>query len=257
NTPRVRRTAVVAAWALAAAAVVVGAVSWVNWRNSQRANLTDKSNSPVANPGTADQNAAPDSPTLMEDNELSDFTFLPGVLPTDTDDATILEVRIQRGALGALGLPVNEDRAAEWIQVELLGFGGMRQGKVVTGAQFSAIAVSEPTQTLADGNHLSRNTQSNVFCDSQGRIRREITFAGFGPMAAQSKSFVVINDPVAGTTFLLHPDQKTAEKMGKPFARMKGAMQDKIEARQQKEIANGNLKKEDVGTQPVAGGIAP
>ncbi len=120
NTPRVRRTAVVAAWALAAAAVVVGAVSWVNWRNSQRANLTDKSNTPVANPGTAEQNAAPDSPTLMADNELSDFTFLPGVLPTDTDDATILEVRIQRGALGALGLPVNEDRAAEWIQVDLL-----------------------------------------------------------------------------------------------------------------------------------------
>ena len=109
-----------AAWALAAAAVVVGAVSWVNWRNSQRANLTDKSNTPVANPGTAEQNAAPDSPTLMADNELSDFTFLPGVLPTDTDDATILEVRIQRGALGALGLPVNEDRAAEWIQVDLL-----------------------------------------------------------------------------------------------------------------------------------------
>jgi len=138
----------------------------------------------------------------------------------------------------------------------LLGFGGMRQGKVVTGAPFSAIAVSETTQTLADGNHLSRKTQSNVFRDSQGRIRREITFAGFGPMAAQSKSFVVINDPVAGTTFLLHPDQKTAEKMGKPFARMKGAMQDKIEARQQKEIANGNLKKEDLGTQTVAGVIA-
>ena len=28
--------------------------------------------------------------------------------------------RSRRGALGALGLPVNEDRANEWIQVDLL-----------------------------------------------------------------------------------------------------------------------------------------
>jgi hypothetical protein len=56
----------------------------------------------------------------MADNELSDFTLLPGVLPADTDDAAILRVRMQRGALGALGLPVNEDRANEWIQVDLL-----------------------------------------------------------------------------------------------------------------------------------------
>jgi hypothetical protein len=138
-------------------------------------------------------------------------------------------------------------------RMELLGFGGMRQGKVVTGAPFGAVAVSETTQTLADGNHITRKTQSNVFRDSQGRIRREITLVGFGPMAASGQSFVVINDPVAGATFLLHPDQKTAEKMGRPFARMKGAMQYKVEARQQKEIASGNLKKEDLGTQTIAG----
>jgi len=45
---------------------------------------------------------------------------LPGVLPADTDDTAILRVRLQRGALGALGLPVNEERASEWIQVDLL-----------------------------------------------------------------------------------------------------------------------------------------
>ena len=38
----------------------------------------------------------------------------------DTDDAAILRVRVQRGALGTLGLPVNEERASEWIQVDLL-----------------------------------------------------------------------------------------------------------------------------------------
>src|SRR5437879_4321290 len=48
------------------------------------------------------------------------FTLLPGTLAMDADDAAILRVRMQRGALGALGLPVNEERANEWIQVELL-----------------------------------------------------------------------------------------------------------------------------------------
>ena len=144
-------------------------------------------------------------------------------------------------------------------RMELLGFGGMHGGKVVTGAPFSAVAVSETTQTLADGNHIARKTQTNLFRDGQGRIRREVTLSGFGPMVSsgQPKSFVVINDPVAGATFMLHPDQKTAEKMGKPFARMRGQMHgpmsEKMNSREQQEIANGNLKKEDLGTQTIAG----
>jgi hypothetical protein len=56
----------------------------------------------------------------VAENELSGFTFLPGAVVADTDDAAILRVRLQRGALGALGLPVNEERASEWIQVDLL-----------------------------------------------------------------------------------------------------------------------------------------
>jgi hypothetical protein len=144
-------------------------------------------------------------------------------------------------------------------RMELLGFGGMRGGRVVTGAPFSAVAISETTQTLAQDNHISRKTQSNVYRDSQGRVRREVTLVGFGPLASsgQPKSFVVINDPVAGVTYLLHPDQKTAEQMGKPFAKMGGAMREarrnKMSAREQEEMANGNLQQEDLGTQTIAG----
>jgi len=92
-------------------------------------------------------------------------------------------------------------------RMELLGFGGMHGGKVVTGAPFSAVAVSETNQTMADGNHISRKTQSNIFRDSQGRVRRELTLVGFDPLAAsgQPKSFVVINDPLRAslTCFIL------------------------------------------------------
>jgi hypothetical protein len=145
-------------------------------------------------------------------------------------------------------------------RVELMGFEGMRGGKIVTGAPFSGVAVTESTQTLGDGNHITHKTQANVFRDSQGRVRKEVTLSGFGPMAASggAKSFVVISDPVAKANFVLHPDTKVAEQMDDSRREMKwmakgGAFQEKIQARQEAEIAAGNLKKEDLGTQVIGG----
>jgi hypothetical protein len=142
-------------------------------------------------------------------------------------------------------------------RVELLGFEGMHGGRVVTGAPFSAVAVSESTQTLADGNRIIRKTQTNLFRDSQGRLRKEVTISGFAS-SGQPKSFAVISDPVAGTNFVLHPETKVAEKMGVHGGRgMRGpgkdALSGKWQAREQQEIASGNLKKEDLGTEMVAG----
>ena len=68
--------------------------------------------------------------------------------------------------------------------MEILGFGEMHPGKVVTGAPYSAVAVTETKQTLADGNVIDRKVQSNVYRDSQGRTRRETTFTGVGPLSA-------------------------------------------------------------------------
>ena len=145
-------------------------------------------------------------------------------------------------------------------RVELMGFEGMRGGKLVTGAPFSGVAVTESTQTLSDGNHITHKTQSNVFRDSQGRVRKEVTLSGFGPMAAsgEPKSFVVISDPVANSNFVLHPDTKVAETMGHGGRGMKGkakggAFEEKMQARQEAEIAAGKLKKEDLGTQVISG----
>lgn len=120
HTPKARRTAVMAAWGLAAAAVLVGAASWVKWHNSQHNGVARKPNTPAMNPGSSGSNATEGGQTLVADNELRDFTLLPGVLPAETDGSAILSVRMQRGTLGTLGLPVNEDRAGEWIQVDLL-----------------------------------------------------------------------------------------------------------------------------------------
>jgi hypothetical protein len=141
--------------------------------------------------------------------------------------------------------------------MEILGFGEMHPGKVVTGAPYSAVAVTETRQSLADGNAISRKVQANVFRDSQGRTRRETTLTGVGPLSTTgaSRTFVMIHDPVAGTAFVLHQDMKVAEKLpvprggGKPPANLQG----KFNARMQEEIANGTLKKEDLGVQTING----
>jgi len=144
-------------------------------------------------------------------------------------------------------------------RMEILGFGEMQPGKLVTGAPYSGLAVTETQQTLADGNTINRRVQANVFRDSQGRTRREITLAGVGPLSTTgaSRTFVMIHDPVARTAFVLHQDTKVAEKLpaGRGGGRHKpgASLQGKFEARMQAEIANGTLKKEDLGVQTING----
>jgi len=141
-------------------------------------------------------------------------------------------------------------------RVELLGFAEMHPGKMVTGAPYTATAVTESRQTLADGNTIDRKSQSTVYRDSQGRTRRETTFTGAGPLAAsgQPRSVIMIHDPVASSAYVLHPDKKTAEQLPTPKGgKHGGKMQGKFEARIQEEIANGTLKKDDLGTQAING----
>ena len=125
RTMVVRRTAVVAAWALAAAAILVGAVGTWNWQRARRLE-TEKQKSAAQNTlgtnGAAAQNqgSAKLSEGFSPADDSGEFTPLPGTTLDETDEAAILRVRMQRGSLGALGLPVNEERAGEWIQVDLL-----------------------------------------------------------------------------------------------------------------------------------------
>jgi len=140
-------------------------------------------------------------------------------------------------------------------RMEILGFGEMHPGKVVTGAPYSGVAVTETRQTLADGNTISHKVQANVYRDSQGRTRRETTLTGPVATTGTSRTFVMIHDPVAGTAFVLHQRTKVAEKLPVPQGGRKppANLQGKFNARMQEEIANGTLKKEDLGTQTING----
>jgi hypothetical protein len=126
RTRKARSAAIFAAWALATAAVLFAGVSWWNWRLTQThgdisaGNVVKPNTSvPSVNPSVTPVDTS-EEPTLIADNGAGDFTLLPGSLPQETEDSTIVRVGMQRGALSALGLPVNEERVSDWIQVDLL-----------------------------------------------------------------------------------------------------------------------------------------
>ncbi|MCA1629187.1 MAG: energy transducer TonB [Acidobacteria bacterium] len=91
--------------------------------------------------------------------------------------------------------------------------------RVVKGAPFSAEAVTESTQTLGDGNRITRMTISRLYRDSEGRTRREQTLNGIGSWAASAAAppTIFINDPVAGANYVLSPKTHTAQKSSQLF----------------------------------------
>lgn len=88
-------------------------------------------------------------------------------------------------------------------------------GKVVKGAPYSAEAVTETSQTLSDGNRISKKSVAATYRDSEGRTRRDMTMPAVGPWATQgdAPSFVVIHDPAAGVSYHLDSKTKTARKL--------------------------------------------
>jgi len=96
----------------------------------------------------------------------------------------------------------------------------------VKGAPFSARAVTETTQVLADGNQINRTETSQLYRDSSGRTRRESTLTVIGPWAAAKtpRQIVNISDPVAGANYMLDVNDKTAVKL--PFHSGPGHMKE-------------------------------
>ncbi len=88
-------------------------------------------------------------------------------------------------------------------------------GKLVKGAPYSAEAVTEATQTLADGNRIVNKSTTTLYRDSEGRTRREQTLRSIGPFATAGEppQTIFINDPVAQMSYTLDVRTHTARKM--------------------------------------------
>lgn len=84
--------------------------------------------------------------------------------------------------------------------------------KLVRNAPFSAEAISESVQTLADGNRIVRSNTSKLYRNSEGRFRREIS-GGSGGVLGTSYGFghgISIMDPVVGHRLMLDAENMTA-----------------------------------------------
>jgi len=133
-------------------------------------------------------------------------------------------------------------------------FGGafFSAGKVVTGAPYSAQAVTEHTQVLTDGNTIHTTTTANLYRDSQGRTRREQEIGAIGPWAAQGtpRKVIAISDPVGGSVYMLNPNSQVARQM--PFPARAAARRNADRAQRAKS-ENPNVTTESLGTQVING----
>lgn len=77
--------------------------------------------------------------------------------------------------------------------------------RVTRGAPYTAEAVNEFVQVLADGNRIVRRTTTRIYRDSEGRTRREELRDG-APIS------IVITDPVEGVSLMLNPSTRTATR---------------------------------------------
>jgi hypothetical protein len=87
-------------------------------------------------------------------------------------------------------------------------------GTLVKGQPFSAEAVSESVQTLADGNRIVRSSTSKFYRNTEGRTRREMsggTGSGFGSLY-NFEPGVTIMDP-GGFRYMIDDNLKTARQI--------------------------------------------
>jgi hypothetical protein len=88
------------------------------------------------------------------------------------------------------------------------------RGPAITGAPYSGEQVSEHSQTLADGTHISqpRNIQK-MWRDSQGRTRNERDIGGgYQPDKNGGFALVEIHDLVEGFSYVLDDQNKVAHR---------------------------------------------
>jgi hypothetical protein len=152
-------------------------------------------------------------------------------------------------------------------------------GEVVKGAPYSAEAVSKTVQTLSDGNRIVRESTTGLYRDGEGRTRREQNLSHLGGMNTETEpiQIIFIHDPAAGIDYILHPNDKTAEKITMRVSHTKsieGKPEENIELKVETTSTSGgthqvrqiqriiehqetsiadNAKKEPLGTQMIEG----
>jgi hypothetical protein len=136
--------------------------------------------------------------------------------------------------------------------MEMHGPGDIGEGKTVTGTPLTAQIVITHENTLADGNRISRTSQTTLYRDAQGRTRREMTVEAGTPATASVKhTIIMVSDPVAGKRYMLDPINKTARELRGPHA--PGDRPDHPGGEAIKEMLSKNVQRVQLGTKTIGG----
>ena len=87
--------------------------------------------------------------------------------------------------------------------------------RAVKNSPFSADAVSESVQMLADGNRIIRSSTSKLYRNSEGSFRREMTGGSGGVLGSLFTvgQGVTIMDRVGGFRYMIDPNLKTTRQV--------------------------------------------
>ena len=135
----------------------------------------------------------------------------------------------------------------------------MRGGEFVKGAPYTATAITEITQVLADGNRIVNKSSAFLARDSEGRTRREETMSKVGPLPVNAANMVFINDPTDNSDYLLNVKEQTADVLRRQTASVvtveqRRAMEAKIKTERSVQVQELNeVKRESLGTQLIEG----
>jgi len=140
--------------------------------------------------------------------------FSIGVAGAQAQDEEALRVKARalqaQSVADQVKMQVRQAELQAWEQTlqgaKVYSVGGAVMGATVKNAPYSAVELTETTQVLADGNRIHHETQTTVYRDSEGRVRRE------------TPDQVTIWDPVANTSYSLSPKTRTARKMPLGFS---------------------------------------
>ncbi len=106
------------------------------------------------------------------------------------DDPAMIKMKIEADRVGSMAA-----------QARIVGVRSALIGSTVKNAPYSATELTESTQMLADGTRIHNETRTQVYRDSEGRLRRE------------TPTEVTIWDPVANASYVLDPQKMTARKI--------------------------------------------
>lgn len=178
--------------------------------------------------------------------------------------AVLLAVAITAGAQGGPGGPSRggfRGRGPGPIGPDdALGFVGFEAGlfgKTVTGAPFTADVSTETIRILPDGNRIDNKTTGTLARDSSGRTRRDLTLPLIGGYSTSGNGSgpahaIVINDPVAGVSYVLNDTRKEARELRLPSNFFRGNATNR-NPNSTARTNSPNVTTESLGTQLIGG----